>query len=289
MKKKLLSLGHGYSAQVFEKFLDPKIWEISATTRDIKKADILGARNINAFIWPGTDLKNEINRASHILLSIPPLESGDPVFESYFETIKNATNLEWIGYLSTTAVYGDHDGNWVDERTELNPTTKRGKHRVLAEEQWLSLAKEVGSPVNIFRLAGIYGPGRGPFLKVLAGTAKRIIKEGQVFSRIHVEDIARVLFASIEQPGIGCVYNVCDDLPAPPEDVLSFAAKLLNKEDPPIANFLSSNLSDMVRSFYSECKRVDNSKIKSDLQISLKYPNYKIGLKSVLKEANLSL
>ena len=176
MKKKLLSLGHGYSAQVFEKFLDPKIWEISATTRDTKKADILGARNINAFIWPSTDLKNEINRASHILLSIPPLESGDPVFESYFETIKNAANLEWIGYLSTTAVYGDHDGNWVDERTKLNPTTKRGKHRVLAEEQWLSLAKESGSPVNIFRLAGIYGPGRGPFSKVLAGTAKRIIK-----------------------------------------------------------------------------------------------------------------
>ena len=203
MKKKLLSLGHGYSAQVFEKFLDPKIWEISATTRDIKKADILGARNINAFIWPDTDLKNEINRASHILMSIPPLESGDPVFESYFDTIKNAANLEWIGYLSTTAVYGDHGGNWVDERTKLNPTTKRGKHRVLAEEQWLSLAKEAGSPVNIFRLAGIYGPGRGPFSKVLAGTAKRIIKEGQVFSRIHVEDIARVLFASIEQPGIG--------------------------------------------------------------------------------------
>ena len=289
MKKKLLSLGHGYSAQVFEKFLDPKIWEISATTRDIKKADILGARNINAFIWPGTDLKNEINRASHILLSIPPLESGDPVFESYFDTIKNAANLEWIGYLSTTAVYGDHDGNWVDERTKLNPTTKRGKYRVLAEEQWLSLAKEAGSPVNIFRLAGIYGPGRGPFSKVLAGTAKRIIKEGQVFSRIHVEDIARVLFASIERPGIGRVYNVCDDLPAPPQDVLSFAAKLLNKEDPPIVDFLSANLSDMVRSFYSECKRVDNSKIKSDLQISLKYPNYKIGLKSVLKEANLSL
>ena len=282
MKKKLLSLGHGYSAQVFEKFLDPKIWEISATTRDIKKADILGTRNINAFIWPSADLKNEINRASHILMSIPPLESGDPVFGSYFDTIKNAANLEWIGYLSTTAVYGDHGGNWVDERTKLNPTTKRGKHRVLAEEQWLSLAKESGSPVNIFRLAGIYGPGRGPFSKVLAGTAKRIIKEGQVFSRIHVEDIARVLFASIEQPGIGRVYNVCDDLPAPPEDVLSFAAKLLNKEDPPIANFLSSNLSDMVRSFYSECKRVDNSKIKSELISALKYPNYKVGLKALL-------
>ena len=289
MKKKLLSLGHGYSAQVFEKFLDPKIWEISATTRDIKKAEILTARNINAFIWPSADLKNEINRASHILLSIPPIESGDPVFESYFEIIKNAQNLEWIGYLSTTGVYGDHDGNWVDENTKLNPTTERGKHRVLAEEQWLSLAKEVGSPVNIFRLAGIYGPGRGPFSKVLAGTAKRIIKEGQVFSRIHVEDIARVLLASMERPVSGAIYNVCDDLPAPPEDVLSYAAKLLNKKDPPVADFLSANLSDMVRSFYSECKRVDNSKIKSELMVSLKYPNYKIGLETLLKEADLSL
>jgi nucleoside-diphosphate-sugar epimerase len=289
MKKKLLSLGHGYSAQVFEKFLDPKIWEISATTRDIKKAEILIARNINAFIWPSSDLKNEINRASHILLSIPPIESGDPVFESYFEIIKNAQDLEWIGYLSTTGVYGDHDGNWVDENTKLNPTTERGKHRVLAEEQWLSLAKEVGSPVNIFRLAGIYGPGRGPFSKVIAGTAKRIIKVGQVFSRIHVEDIARVLLASMERPGIGKIYNVCDDLPAPPEDVLSYAAKLLNKEDPPIVDFSSADLSDMVRSFYSECKRVDNSKIKSDLLISLSYPNYKIGLKAELKEAYPSL
>ena len=282
MKKKLLSLGHGYSAQVFEKFLDPKIWEISVTTRDLKKAEILTARNINAFIWPSADLKNEINRASHILLSIPPIESGDPVFESYFEIIKNAQNLEWIGYLSTTGVYGDHDGNWVDENTKLNPTTERGKHRVLAEEQWLSLAKEVGSPVNIFRQAGIYGPGRGPFSKVLAGTAKRIIKVGQVFSRIHVEDIAEVLLASMERPGIGKIYNVCDDLPASPEAVLSYAAKLLNKEEPPIVDFLSANLSDMVRSFYSECKRVNNSKIKSELISALKYPNYKIGLKALL-------
>ena len=174
MKKKLLSLGHGYSAQVFEKFLDPKIWEISATTRDIKKADLLTARNINAFIWPSVDLKNEINSASHILLSIPPIESGDLVFESYVETIKNAQRLEWIGYLSTTGVYGDHEGNWVDESTKLNPTTERGKHRVLAEKQWLSLAKEAGSPVNIFSLSwDLWSRSRGPFSKILSRHSKK--------------------------------------------------------------------------------------------------------------------
>jgi nucleoside-diphosphate-sugar epimerase len=287
MKKKLLSLGHGYSAQVFEKFLDPKIWEISVTTRDLKKAEILTARNINVFIWPSIDLTKEITSASHILLSIPPGEHGDLVFDSYFEAIKNAKDLEWIGYLSTTGVYGDHKGNWVNEKTKVNPTTVRGKRRVLAEKQWLSLAKDHRAPVNIFRLAGIYGQGRGPFSKILAGAAKRIIKENQVFSRIHVEDIAQVLLASVNRPGVGQIYNVCDDLPAPPEDVLSYAAKLLHKENPPKVDFFSTNLSEMVRSFYAENKRVENFKIKNDLDIKLKYPNYKVGLKSILREERL--
>jgi len=284
MKRNILSFGHGYSAQVLEKYLDPEIWSISATTRDKNKAAILSARNVDAYIWPKTDITTEIKKASHLLLSIPPNESGDPVFERYYDTLKSSKDLKWVGYLSTTGVYGDHQGNWVDENTELNPTTQRGKYRVLAENQWLSLAKDVGVPVNIFRLAGIYGPGRGPFSKVLAGTAKRIIKEAQVFSRIHVEDIAQVLLASIERPGIGEIYNVCDDLPAPPEEVLSYAAQLLKVSKPPKIDFLTANLSEMVRSFYSECKRVDNSKMKSALAIKLKYYDYKIGLSELFKE-----
>ena len=287
MKKKLLSFGHGYSAEALEKILDPNIWEISATTRTVDKAKKIAARNIKTYIWPGDDISAEIRDATHILSSIPPNEFGDLVLESYSGLIKEAKHLKWIGYLSTTGVYGDHKGNWVNESTPLSPTTKRGQYRVIAERQWMGLVENSKIPLCIFRLAGIYGPGRGPFVKVSKGTAKRIIKKGQVFSRIHVEDIARVLLASINMPGKSGIYNVCDDLASPPEDVLTYAAMLLEKEQPPEIDFLSPKLSKMVRSFYSECKRVENQKIKRELGIELKYSNYKIGLRNLLKDEGI--
>ena len=281
MNNKLLSFGHGYSAHALERLLPFDDWKILATTRSLEKSNVITNCKVSAFIWPGTDLVSEIKNATHILLSIPPNIDGDPVFLEYGNTIASSKNLKWIGYLSTTGVYGDHRGGWVDENTPLKPTTERGIKRVLAERQWLELAKESSLPLNIFRLAGIYGLGRGPFSKVLAGTAKRIIKKGQVFSRIHVDDIAQILLASINKPNLTGVYNVCDDLSAPPEDVLSYAAELLKKEIPPEIDFLDADMSEMARSFYAESKRVHNKKIKTDLGVVLKYVNYKEGLNAL--------
>jgi nucleoside-diphosphate-sugar epimerase len=186
----------------------------------------------------------------------------------------------WVGYLSTTGVYGDHKGGWVDETTPLTPNSDRGRQRVIAEAQWLA----TGLPVHIFRLAGIYGPGRGPFEKVRDGTARRIIKPGQVFGRIHVDDIAQVLEASINRPNPGTAYNVCDDNPCPPEEVLSHAAHLLGLPDPPAVPFEEANLGPMARSFYSESKRTRNARIKDELGVRLLYPDYPAGLAALLQE-----
>ncbi len=186
--------------------------------------------------------------------------------------------FEWVGYLSTTGVYGDHEGEWVDETAPLTPATKRGRARVAAEAGWQAL----GLPLHIFRLAGIYGPGRGPFAKVRNGTARRIIKDGQVFSRIHVDDIAQVLLASIRQPNPGAVYNVCDDDPAPPQDVIAHAATLLGLPLPPAIKFEDADLTPMARSFYAESKKVQNDRIKSELGVRLLYPSYRDGLPALM-------
>jgi nucleoside-diphosphate-sugar epimerase len=190
-----------------------------------------------------------------------------------------ASRLDWLGYLSTTGVYGDARGDWVDESAPLTPATERGRRRVNAEASWSAIPD---LPLHIFRLAGIYGPGRGPFAKVRDGTARRIIKPGQVFSRIHVEDIAQVLEASMLNPEAGTVFNLCDDDPAPPQDVIAHAADLLDMEIPPETPFEEADLSPMARSFYSESKRVRNDRIKTDLGVTLKYPDYRAGLAAVL-------
>ncbi len=200
------------------------------------------------------------------------------------DQIAAAPNLRWIGYLSTTAVYGDHGGGWVDETTPLTPATKRGEWRVAAERAWQDFARKQSLNLHIFRLAGIYGPGRGPFAKLRAGTARRIVKPGQVFSRIHVEDIAQTLTASMNAPNAGAVYNVCDDDPAPPQDILAFAAKLLNLPVPPEEDFATAEMTPMARSFYSESKRVRNDRIKAELGVKLKYPDYKTGLRALARE-----
>lgn len=219
-----------------------------------------------------------------MLISIAPEPGGDPVLATESAALaKAAPHLEWVGYLSTTGVYGDHKGGWVDETTPLNPATERGRARVDAEAAWAALAARSGLPLHIFRLAGIYGPGRGPFEKVRGGTAQRIIKPGQVFSRIHADDLAATLAASIARPNPGAIYNVCDDDPAPPEDVLTHAAALLGLPPPPAVPYAEADLPPMARSFYAESKRVRNDRIKTELGVRLAYPSYREGLAAVLR------
>jgi nucleoside-diphosphate-sugar epimerase len=281
MGRLLLSLGHGYSAQALARLLLARGWRIIGTTRDAGKAARLAAGGIEPLLW-GDDLAPALARATHILASAGPTEAGDPVLARYRAEIASvAPRLDWAGYLSTTGVYGDHRGGWVDERTPLAPATKRGQLRVATEAEWQSIP---GLPLHVFRLAGIYGPGRGPFEKVRQGTARRIIKPGQVFSRIHVDDIAQVLAASIARPRPGAIYNVCDDDPAPPEDVIVHAAHLLGLPVPGAVPHDKADLSPMARSFYAESKRVSNRLIKEELGVVLRHPDYRSGLAALLAE-----
>ena len=271
----LLSLGHGYSASALARHLVARGWRIIGTTRSPERAMRLRAEGVEPLLWPA-DLGPALAEATHILCSAAPDAEGDPFLRAAPQIAQSRAG--WVGYLSTTGVYGDHNGAWVDETTPLTPNSDRGRQRVLAEGQWLA----TGLPVHIFRLAGIYGPGRGPFEKVRDGTARRIIKPGQVFGRIHVDDIAQVLEASIQRPNPGAAYNVCDDNPCPPEDVLSHAARLLGLPDPPAVRFEEANLGPMARSFYSESKRTRNDRIKTELGVRLLYPDYPAGLAALL-------
>ncbi len=276
MVKTLLSIGHGFSARALAPLLIRRGWRVIGTTRSPAKLGLLERQGVDPLIWPGTRLP--IEDVTHLLTSVAPNDAGDPVLNEMTNRLRAAKNLEWVGYLSTTGVYGDHGGDWVDESAALTPSTKRGQARVDAEAAWA----ELGLPLHIFRLAGIYGPGRGPFAKVRRGTARRIIKEGQVFSRIHVEDIAATVFASIQRPNPGAAYNVCDDDPAPPQDVIAHAAELLNLPLPPAIPFDEAEMTPMARSFYAESKRVKNERIKSELGVHLKYPDYRTGLAALL-------
>ncbi|MCU0910674.1 MAG: SDR family oxidoreductase [Rhodobacteraceae bacterium] len=279
----LLSIGHGYSAAALGLVLRDRGWRVIGTTRSAAKAAALEAAGIEARVWPGSDLTADLAAATHLLSSVAPGPSGDPVVTQLGAAIASAApHIAWAGYLSTTGVYGDHAGGWVDESTPLTPSTRRGQARVEAEAAWRSLADRSGLPLHIFRLAGIYGPGRGPFEKVRDGTARRIVKPGQVFSRIHVDDIAQVLAASIARPNPGAVYNLCDDDPAPPEDVLAHAAHLLGLPPPPEVPYDEAEMSEMARSFYAESKRVRNDRIKQDLGVRLRHPDYRAGLAAIL-------
>ncbi|MCK0149907.1 SDR family oxidoreductase [Marivita sp. S6314] len=280
MENTLLSLGHGYSAAYLAKRLVPKGWRIAGTTRDPDKFDRLRAQGITPILWDRNAILPWLEHASHVLISAGPDETGDPTLALIGSDVAaQAARLDWVGYLSTTGVYGDVQGAWVDETSPLTPATERGRRRVAAEAAWSDIPD---LPLHIFRLAGIYGPGRGPFSKVRNGTARRIIKEGQVFSRTHVEDIAQVLEASMTHPAPGTVYNVCDNDPAPPQDVIEYAAHLLGVNPPPEIPYEEAEFTPMARSFYAESKRVRNDRIKQDLGVELKYPDYKQGLAAVL-------
>ena len=280
MTHTLLSFGHGYSARALSRILLAQDWRVIGTTRNEDKAVGLMNDGIEPRIWPGADMAPALNGATHLLISAAPDGAGDPVLAALHDEIAaRAGQFEWVGYLSTTGVYGDHGGDWVDETTPLTPSTKRGIARVQAESAWATIPD---LPLHIFRLAGIYGPGRGPFAKVRAGTARRIIKADQVFSRTHVADIARVLAASIRNPNPGAVYNVCDNDPAAPQDVIGYAADLLGLPLLPAEDFEKAEMSPMARSFYAESKKVRNDRIKNELGVELLYPDYRSGLKALL-------
>ena len=282
---RLLSFGHGYSAQALADTLLPLGWQIRATTRSKEKFNKIKKPGILVRIWSDQALSDDLDWATHLLISIAPDKYEDLVLKEFREKIiKNIKQFNWVGYLSTTGVYGNHNGGWVDEEEKLIPSTLRGQYRVDAEKEWRRLFEVYKLPLHIFRLAGIYGPGRGPFSKVKSGLARRVIKKNQLFSRIHVEDIAQTLSASILKPNPGAIYNVCDDYPAPPEDVISYAANLLGLPNPPKVKFEDADMTDMARSFYLESKKVRNDKIKNELGVLLKYPNYKVGLKALIKE-----
>ena len=273
----LLSLGHGYSARALAGRLVPQGWRVIGTTRNPAKAEAFRSEGVEPLLWPG-DLAPALAEATHILCSAAPDAKGDPFLQSV-PGIAQAGAV-WVGYLSTTGVYGDHDGGWVDEVTPLSPQSDRGRQRVLAEDQW----RATGLPLHVFRLAGIYGPGRGPFEKLRDGTARRIVKPGQVFSRIHVDDIAQVLEASIRQPNPGDAYNVFYDNPCPPDEVIVYAARLLCLPEPPAVPFaeVEPTMTPMARGFYNESKKVRNDRIKDDLGVKLLYPDYPQGFAALL-------
>ncbi|MCP4821300.1 MAG: SDR family oxidoreductase [Shimia sp.] len=280
MTKTLLSLGHGYTARALARRLVPQGWAVIGTLREETQFDVVRAEGVTPVMWP-IDFETALDGVAHVVSSIRPDKEGDPVLRIGREALAQATHLEWVGYMSTTGVYGDMDGGWVDEDTPLDPGGHRGKMRVKAEAEWQAMK---GLALHIFRLAGIYGPGRGPFAKLRRGTARRIIKKNQVFSRAHVDDIAQVLEASMKAPNPGRVYNVCDDSPTPPQDILTYAAELLGMDPPPEVPFEDAEMTPMARSFYSDSKRVRNDRIKDELGVVLKYPNYRDALKAMLEE-----
>lgn len=282
MQNHMLSFGHGYSAQALARVLIPLGWQVTGTTRNPDKAERMRSEGVTPLLWDQTsEIAVALGASTHVLVSAGPDAQGDPVLRDFGPRLKaRAGQFKWVGYLSTTGVYGDHQGQWVAENAPLAPATKRGIARIAAERQWQDISK---LKLHIFRLAGIYGPGRGPFSKVKNGTARRIIKKNQVFSRIHVDDIAQVLHASINRPRPGAVYNVCDDYPAPPQDVIAHAAELLGMPLPPAVEFEEAEMTPMARSFYAESKKVKNDLIKTELGVSLLYPDYRQGLAALLR------
>ena len=283
----LLCFGFGFSARTFAARLDTQVWKISATSRDAEGISEINAQGFHGLLFDSTlQIAPDV---THLLISAPPDENGDPVLRLFQAQLqKISKQLKWVGYLSTTGVYGDRGGDWVDEESPLEPTTARGQRRLEAERSWLSLHNDFGLPVHLFRLAGIYGPGRNTLINLREGSAKRIIKPGQIFSRIHVEDIAGVLAASIAKPSPGRAHNVCDDEPCPPQEVVEFAADLLGLPVPPEIPFEEAELSPMAKSFYADSKRVSNRRIKTELAYKLIYPNYREGLRGLLKTLPVS-
>ncbi len=283
--RRLFCFGFGYSARAVAKILQEEGWKIAGTVRSDTDARSLELLGYEIFRFNGDGLMTSAHTTlagtTHLLSSVPPNAGGDPVLGHHAADIEALQSLTWIGYLSTTGVYGDRQGGWVDESSPLNPTGERGHRRVTSENEWNNLRTDAA--VHLFRLAGIYGPGRSALDTVRSGRARRIVKPGQVFSRIHVDDIAQVLLASISRPDPNAIYNVCDAEAAPPQDVIAYACDLLGVEAPPEIDFEEAALSDMAKSFYRDNKRVSNRRILNELGVVLKWPNYRAGLEGLIE------
>lgn len=286
--QRLFCFGYGYTCDFLGRALKAAgQWDLAGTTRDQSKRTALRQRGIDAYLFdserPLGDPLLMMQGVTHLLISTPPDQEGDIVHRLHVDDILRIPTLKWVGYLSTTGVYGDRDGAFVDETTDLAPNTIRGTRRTIAEKQWLSAFKNKKLPVHVFRLAGIYGPGRSAIDSVRAGIARRIIKPGHAFSRVHVDDIVQTLMKSFAHPAPGQVYNVVDDEAAPSHEVIAYASRLLGQDPPPLIRFEDANLAPITLSFYSDNKRVKNDKIKNELGVELKYPNYRLGLEGCLK------
>jgi nucleoside-diphosphate-sugar epimerase len=281
----ILILGLGYSAGFFARAALARGWEVTGTVRSAEKAAELSREGIRTLVFGGfavsSALTKAVAEADAVLVSVQPAEDGDPALGPLRDALATAPNLRWIGYLSTIGVYGDQGGAWIDEATPPAPTNARTRQRVDIEEAWLQLGRDSGKPVQIFRLSGIYGPGRNAITKLRNGTANRLVKPGQVFNRIHVDDIAGVLMASLSQPRQGAIYNVTDDEPGPPQDVITLAAELTGLEPPPEVPFEQAKLSPMAASFYGESKRVSNALVKREFGYAFRYPTYREALRAL--------
>jgi nucleoside-diphosphate-sugar epimerase len=288
MSNKLFCFGTGFSARLVARKLQAEGWEVAGTTRSTDKFDALLAEGITpcqfAESLPVANIADALRGVTHVLVSAPPGGDGDPVLNLHRGDLASLPAQTWIGYLSTTGVYGDRNGGNVDEDSELLPSGKRGRRRVAAEKAWFDLGARHDLCVQSFRLAGIYGPGRNALETVRSGRARRIVKPGQVFSRIHVEDIAQTVLASIARPHAGAAYNVCDDDAAPPQDVIAYACGLLGMDPPAEENFETAVLSPMAVSFYEDNKRVENTRIKRELGVNLRYNSYQAGLQALLDD-----
>lgn len=284
--KTLFCLGYGFTAAALARRLKPEGWRVAGTTRSAQKAEAMRAAGVEPRLWGDGGFDPDwIAGAGALLVSTPPDDDGCPAFRAAHEAVAaNRERLAWIGYLSTNGVYGDHQGAWVDEDSDLFPTTARARRRIRAEADWAGFGAEWNLPVVIFRLPGIYGPGRSALDTVRKGKARRVYKEGQVFSRMHVDDIAAALAASMAQPGAHDLYNLADDEPAPPQDVVEYACRLMGVEPPPLVPIEDADLSEMGRSFYADNKRVSNRRMKEALGVELAYPTYREGLEAIWKE-----
>lgn len=283
-----LIFGAGYSGRAYATFLAEEGRTVLGTTRSPEKANRLTEAGIRPVLFDGETVSDELAAAiaesTDIVVSIAPDEHGDPVLRAARDAIAASPNLAWVAYLSTVGVYGDHDGDWVDEATAPRPVSDRSRQRIEAERQWQAFARECSLPLAILRLSGIYGPGRNAFVNLSAGRARRIVKPGQVFNRIHVRDIAAALAFLADRRHDG-VLNVTDDRPAPPQDVVAYAASVMKVDPPPEIDFEAATLSPMGRSFYGENKRVSNAAIKA-LGFAFRHPDYRAAFDAMWSEGS---
>lgn len=282
---KLFIFGLGYSAGFIARDALARGDDVAATVRTRAKAEALAGSGLQLHLFDGrcreAALTDELATSDAVLVSVPPDGDGDPVLRVYGDDLAAAPSLRWIGYLSTIGVYGDRQGGWVDEASPPTPGEERSRRRLAVETEWLAFGRDRRGPVQIFRLAGIYGPGRNQLAQLAAGLARRIVKPGQVFNRIHVDDIVQAVAASRQHPRAGAIYNVVDDEPAPPQDVVAYAAALCGVAPPPEIPFAQAELSPMSRSFFGESKRVRSQLLSAELGIRLRYPSYRDGLSAL--------